>query len=321
MAPGHLQQLQPPQQPLKWTHVVLGLGVAAASLYGLHQLLAPRLTAWSHQVFAARREAQEAEAARTAALTAALEKLAAGQDRLQEAVDSMAAAVQQQSQQAASRYAASAQPDYMRCQSPSFALGSQQQYGNSGYGSSMYGGDAASSRAAAVRGWDAAESGSYYRAVSGGGGARGSSHRAAGAGATGASGSPPDGFEVVPRSPAAYAGDNFSGPGSMRGYSGSTDAARGGGSGAQGPSATSRPVVVDSLQVMEMVRAGITPPNVRTDINDSPPDPTRPLTAPQLQPMGKPWERGSADDIVAGLAAQMVRNVVASAAAEAVATT
>lgn len=36
-----------------------------------------------------------------------------------------------------------------------------------------------------------------------------------------------------------------------------------------------------------MVQAGITPPNVRTDIDDTPPDPSRPLSAPQMPPRAK----------------------------------
>ncbi|GFR48938.1 hypothetical protein Agub_g10945 [Astrephomene gubernaculifera] len=46
-------------------------------------------------------------------------------------------------------------------------------------------------------------------------------------------------------------------------------------------------------EVMEMVQKGITPPNVRTDINDAPPDPTRPLSEPRLPPPSKPWERNT----------------------------
>jgi hypothetical protein len=79
--------------------VVLGLGVAAASLYGLHQLLAPRITAWTQQLTASRRAAQDAEAERTAALTAALQSLSEGQQKLLSSVEGLAAALQQQQQQ------------------------------------------------------------------------------------------------------------------------------------------------------------------------------------------------------------------------------
>lgn len=51
-----------------------------------------------------------------------------------------------------------------------------------------------------------------------------------------------------------------------------------------------------------MVQAGITPPNVRTDIDDNPPDPSRPLSAPQMPPKAK------------------VRHATAAAALEAVTT-
>ena len=44
-------------------------------------------------------------------------------------------------------------------------------------------------------------------------------------------------------------------------------------------------------EVMEMVSKGITPPNVRTDINDKPPDPTRVPSEPKTKPLPKPWER------------------------------
>ena len=47
--------------------------------------------------------------------------------------------------------------------------------------------------------------------------------------------------------------------------------------------------------VMQMVSKGITPPNVRTDINDKPPDPTRALSEPRSKPLLKPWERPSGD--------------------------
>ncbi|GLI59827.1 hypothetical protein VaNZ11_001813 [Volvox africanus] len=48
------------------------------------------------------------------------------------------------------------------------------------------------------------------------------------------------------------------------------------------------------LSLMEMVQQGITPPNVRTDINDAPPDPTRPLSEARLIAPVKPWERAAA---------------------------
>lgn len=45
------------------------------------------------------------------------------------------------------------------------------------------------------------------------------------------------------------------------------------------------------LQVMEMLERGETPSNVRTDINDKPPNPgVEPPTSRQ-QPRSKPWER------------------------------
>jgi hypothetical protein len=52
--------------------------------------------------------------------------------------------------------------------------------------------------------------------------------------------------------------------------------------------------------VMEMVAKGVTPPNVRTDIDDSPPDPTKPLPEPRMPARPKPWETRAAAAAAAG---------------------
>lgn len=44
-------------------------------------------------------------------------------------------------------------------------------------------------------------------------------------------------------------------------------------------------------QVLEMLEKGETPPGIRTDINDAPPDPTAPPPPPRMPPRPKPWER------------------------------
>ncbi|GAX73766.1 hypothetical protein CEUSTIGMA_g1217.t1 [Chlamydomonas eustigma] len=63
----------------------------------------------------------------------------------------------------------------------------------------------------------------------------------------------------------------------------------------QQTSASGEPVYPQSFHdVMDMVAKGITPPNVRTDINDKPPDPTRAASEPKSTPIPKPWERGMA---------------------------
>jgi hypothetical protein len=126
------------------------VGVAAAGLYGLHQLLYPRLSAWSHQLFSARSAAAEAEAERTAALTAALERLSEGQTRLQQSLVSLASAVSRQQQRPDQLGFAESQADYLALPGPSsHTKRSQQQYNSA----DTY---ASSSRAAAVRGggWD-----------------------------------------------------------------------------------------------------------------------------------------------------------------------
>jgi hypothetical protein len=105
---------------------VAGVGVAAISLYGLHQLLAPRLTSWYHALSASRTAAAEAEAERTAALTAALERLAAGQARLQDSLDGLTAAMQQQQQRSMGGFG-DTQSDFLACQSPAMSRHQQQQ--------------------------------------------------------------------------------------------------------------------------------------------------------------------------------------------------
>ena len=44
-------------------------------------------------------------------------------------------------------------------------------------------------------------------------------------------------------------------------------------------------------QVLEMLEKGETPPNIRTDIVDEPPDPAAVPSSARLQPRAKPWER------------------------------
>ncbi|KAI4326743.1 hypothetical protein MLD38_032022 [Melastoma candidum] len=45
------------------------------------------------------------------------------------------------------------------------------------------------------------------------------------------------------------------------------------------------------MEIMAMVQRGERPPNVR-DIDDSPPDPNRPISNPRMAPRAKPWEAG-----------------------------
>ena len=177
--------------------VVLGVGVAAAGLYGLHQLLYPRLSAWSHQLFSARSAAAEAEAERTAALTAALERLSEGQTRLQQSLDSLASAVSRQQQRPDQLGYAESQADYLALPGPSsHTKRSQQQQYNS---IDTY---ASSSRAAAVRGggWDpyAPESSQHLPSDGRPGSAASPSGRFAQGNPSGFYGSSATGFEVTP---------------------------------------------------------------------------------------------------------------------------
>uniref|UniRef100_A0A7S0V2V5 Peroxisomal membrane protein PEX14 n=1 Tax=Polytomella parva TaxID=51329 RepID=A0A7S0V2V5_9CHLO len=44
------------------------------------------------------------------------------------------------------------------------------------------------------------------------------------------------------------------------------------------------------MEIMEMVKNNITPPNVRTDIKDTPPNPNQPISQSKIAPQPKPWE-------------------------------
>lgn len=56
----------------------------------------------------------------------------------------------------------------------------------------------------------------------------------------------------------------------------------------------------DFMNILQMVQAGKTPPNVRTDIDDKPSDPNAPITAGQVAPRPKPWQkRGLPEDAAA----------------------
>lgn len=194
------------------------MGVAAAGVYGLHQLLAPRLSAWSQHLFSSSKAAAEAEAQRTAALTAALERLSDGQARLQETLEGLTAAVKQQQQRHHTDHHAGAyadsQVDYLACQSPSLGKRhhhqQQQAYGGGGsyYGGGGVGGPpqsvdnyASSSRGGVVRGggaggWDPYASdgtGMSYRAAASDG-RPGSASSPSGRNATSGAGGAPSGF-------------------------------------------------------------------------------------------------------------------------------
>ena len=53
----------------------------------------------------------------------------------------------------------------------------------------------------------------------------------------------------------------------------------------------------DFMNILKMVQAGKTPPNVRTDIDDKPSDPNAVVSSGQMQPRQKPWQkRGISED-------------------------
>lgn len=50
-------------------------------------------------------------------------------------------------------------------------------------------------------------------------------------------------------------------------------------------------LIISFEQVLEMLERGETPPNVRTDINDKPPNPNQAPPSSHAQPRLKPWEK------------------------------
>jgi hypothetical protein len=53
------------------------------------------------------------------------------------------------------------------------------------------------------------------------------------------------------------------------------------------------------MEVLEMLEKGQTPPGIRSDINDKPPNPNQPPPEPKLKPKPKPWE-GRASSVSVG---------------------
>ena len=67
--------------------------------------------------------------------------------------------------------------------------------------------------------------------------------------------------------------------------------AGGGGGGPQTPGEPPRPH--SYMEVLEMLEQGKTPPGIRTDINDKPPNPSLEASSSELSPRAKPWERAA----------------------------
>lgn len=59
----------------------------------------------------------------------------------------------------------------------------------------------------------------------------------------------------------------------------------------QPPAGPDPPHPAQFMEVLEMLSRGETPANVRTDIADTPPDPTSSPTQGRITPRPKPWEQ------------------------------
>jgi len=88
-----LQQQQQQPQPVRWTQVLIGLGMVGGATYAATRYLYPYVTGWYAALKEARDQKQREAARRDSALAAALEGMAATQERLARAVDGLSAAV------------------------------------------------------------------------------------------------------------------------------------------------------------------------------------------------------------------------------------
>ncbi|GBF95783.1 hypothetical protein Rsub_08219 [Raphidocelis subcapitata] len=297
-----------PQQPepVRWTQVLLGLSVVAGAAYAAAYHVAPAVTGWYRSASDTRARRRRAAAERDLALAAALEGMAATQARLAAAVEGLAASVRARDGDGGGAAGGKGLIGYS---------GGGGEYGHVperdgevrfGGGASShasparpaprYGSYGADSPASASASAPAPPGDAFRRAGGGGGG----SALAGGAGAVAAgaaySGAPSVAAPAYyPAAPATAAGDSFAASSAAVPPQLSQQPQQPQQQPPQQQQEGQRPDEPPHSQafmdIMAMVARGETPPNVRTDIDDAPPDPTRPPTAPQLQPKPKPWER------------------------------
>ncbi|KIZ02345.1 hypothetical protein MNEG_5615 [Monoraphidium neglectum] len=94
MQPGTLAPPHPPQpQPVRWTQVLLGLGIVTGAAYAAAHYVAPLVGSWYRSLAESRDRERREAAERDAALAAALEGMAASQKQLARAVEGLSAAV------------------------------------------------------------------------------------------------------------------------------------------------------------------------------------------------------------------------------------
>mmetsp|Transcript_18884 Transcript_18884/g.40682 ORF Transcript_18884/g.40682 Transcript_18884/m.40682 type:complete len:582 (+) Transcript_18884:92-1837(+) len=309
----HQQPVLPEQQRVRWTQVVLGIGVVAAGVYTVRSLVLPYCQDLYSRWHASHRARQDELEVRERQVQEAFDAMKAVQEQLVAASQSLAEAARSLKEQAHSSASGPRGREWNRYgDDPSSHLQQElaeirdavrglgpQAAGYNMYNNTYHPGPAppqgylggSSSRPAG--GWLGSSAGGNV-----GGPAASpqpppsSSYPGASAYGMGENTSADDGgFMSYAQGPSR---DNDPGSGHMgSGYHGRAQPDGSGSTGAPASKPTSdEPAYPKSFhEVMEMVSKGITPPNVRTDINDKPPDPSRPFSEPRIKPMSKPWER------------------------------
>lgn len=314
LAPAAAQQPAAPP-PLRWSQVVLGAVAVAGAAYAAFSVLVPRLRGAYHRWAEATAQRQAEERARAEQLEAAVKSLAGLQDELRSSSkDIVEAAAALRDAAAASKEASSAAAavsaghtaqmqklslqlqQLVDARPPSRQAQQQRAPGNAG----GYSNGAASYQPERFEferfdhAPHAAGSSPHYSYGYGLEATQGSEQRQRQAhayyGSSGGMATPPytaTSSAVASPKQLGSANGAASSMGMVAEAHGNGHAARQAPPAPAGPPPTYPPAF---SELVEMVAAGITPPNVRTDINDVPPDPTRPLSAPRMAPRPKPWE-------------------------------
>ncbi|KAK9826884.1 hypothetical protein WJX81_004333 [Elliptochloris bilobata] len=250
---------QPPaQEPIRWTQAVVGLGVVAAGAYGVHALLAPRVSQWyrTWRYGEAPPSDAAAQERHTAELVAAALKEQAAEVRAAvESVRELARAAEKGKAPAAPADALSLADLHSELRSFGAMLSEL--------------GDAAAPKQAAA---ELREAKDEIRALKDAV-AKLAAPAPAPAPVLAASASRPNGLPPAADGAAASAG--------MGGVPGA------------GPPLGEPPHPASYMEVLEMLENGETPPGIRADINDTPPDPAAPPPPARLALRPKPWERAA----------------------------
>ncbi|KAK9837860.1 hypothetical protein WJX74_006450 [Apatococcus lobatus] len=278
----------PQPQPIRWTQVVVGAGALLAGAYAVKQYVIPFTSQayerWAGKPLFGQSAAEKAAEARTAELIA--KAIQAQTSELRSAVDSLKEMVKGLDRAPApGLHSDTLSLSDLRSELRTFAT-SLSEFGSTGANTTSSSSSDVKALQEELRQLKAMVADSSHRprqppdshAVQGG-------HGASRAGAQHKWGSSYGEQE----SPSSFNGD----PGHASSNGGVGDARPGapavGAMPASTPS-TPPPHPASYMEVLDMLERGETPPNVRKDINDKPPNPNLAPPAAKLKPRPKPWE-------------------------------